>query len=209
MVMNVILSATLKMEVAMLQKLLGSQARAEILKNLFTSARKSVHLRELSRISGLSAPVLLRELRQMMSLGLVIAVKDGNRVQFSANAESPLFAVLCELVLKTDGVAGILKEAFSDSSAEIVFIFGSVAKGTDSAGSDVDLFVIGDCGLRDVSRRIYTVADKIGQEINPYVITLKEFQVRLQKHDHFLSEIRLAPKIFLKGGASEFERLAQ
>ena len=167
----------------MLQKLLGSQARAEILKNLFTQEHKSIHLRELSRLSGLSAPVLQRELRQLEALGIVTIQKDGNRVKFSANDD--------------------------DSPAIFVFIFGSTANGTAHAGSDIDLFVIGDCGLRDVTKRIHAAAGKIGQEINPYVISQNDFTERLHKQDHFLNEIISTPKIFLKGDADEFARLAE
>ena len=192
----------------MLQKLLGSQGRAEILKNLFTSEHKILHLRQLARLSGLSAPVLLRELNQLLTLKLVVAQRDGNRVNYSANVNSPLFSVLCELVLKTEGAAGILKEAFADSSASLVFIFGSYAKGTADADSDIDLFVIGDCGLRNVTKHIHAVAGKIGQEVNPYVITQDDFRTRLQNHDHFLMEICQSPKIFLKGDADEFAKLA-
>ncbi len=197
------------MEVCMLQKLLGSQARAEILKNLFTQEHKSIHLRELSRLSGLSAPVLQRELRQLEALGIVTIQKDGNRVKFSANDDNLLYPLLCELVLKTEGPAGILKDAFADSPAIFVFIFGSTANGTAHAGSDIDLFVIGDCGLRDVTKRIHAAAGKIGQEINPYVISQNDFTERLHKQDHFLNEIISTPKIFLKGDADEFARLAE
>ncbi len=197
------------MEVCMLQKLLGSQARAEILKNLFTQEHKSIHLRELSRLSGLSAPVLQRELRQLEALGIVTIQKDGNRVKFSANDNNLLYPLLCELVLKTEGPAGILKDAFANSPAIFVFIFGSTANGTAHAGSDIDLFVIGDCGLRDVTKRIHAAAGKIGQEINPYVISQNDFTERLHKQDHFLNEIISTPKIFLKGDADEFARLAE
>lgn len=193
----------------MLQKLLGSQARAEILKNLFTQEHKSIHLRELSRLSGLSAPVLQRELRQLEALGIVTIQKDGNRVKFSANDDNLLYPLLCELVLKTEGPAGILKDAFADSPAIFVFIFGSTANGTAHAGSDIDLFVIGDCGLRDVTKRIHAAAGKIRQEINPYVISQNDFTERLHKQDHFLNEIISTPKIFLKGDADEFARLAE
>ena len=197
------------MEAVMLQKLFGSQARAEILKKLFTPEQKVVHLRELSRLCGLSAPVLQRELRQLVALGIVVAEKDGNRVNFSANSENQLYSLLCELVLKTEGPAGILKEAFADSAADFVFIFGSTAKGTAHAGSDIDLFVIGSCGLRDVTKHIHAVAERINQEVNPYVISRNDFRERIHKQDHFINEILTTPKIFLKGDADEFARLAE
>ena len=193
----------------MLKQLLGSQGRAEILKNLFTPKCKSIHLRELARLSGVSAPVLQRELRQLVALRLVEMQRDGNRVNYSANTENPLFPLLCELVLRTDGAVGVLREVFADSSAEIVFVFGSTANGTANADSDIDLFVIGDCGLREVSRRIHSAAEKIGQEINPYVITRVECQERIRKHDHFLANICTSAKIFVKGDANEFARLAE
>ena len=193
----------------MLRQLLGSQCRAEILKHLFTKECKSIHLRELARLSSLSAPVLQRELRQLALLQLVNVERDGNRVNYSANKDNPLFSLLCELVLKTEGAVGILRESFSDSSAEIIFIFGSTANGTSRADSDIDLFVIGDCGLRDVAKRIHAATEKIGKEINPYVITKIDFQNRMKKHDHFLNEINSSPKIFLKGNEDEFTRLAE
>ena len=193
----------------MLRELLGSQGRAEILKHLFTSECKTIHLRELARLSELSAPVLQRELRQLASLRLVNAQKDGNRVNYSANKDNPLFSLLCELVLKTEGAVGVLREVFTNSSAEIIFIFGSTAKGTAGPNSDIDLFIIGDCGLREVTRRIHEVSGRIGQEINPYVITRVDFKDRLKKHDHFLSDVYASPKIFLKGDENEFARLAE
>ena len=193
----------------MLQKLLGSQARAEILKNLFTPEQKSIHLRELSRLSGLSAPVLQRELRQLALIGLVTAEKDGNRVNFSANRNNPIYQPLCELVAKTDGIEGILRKAFADISADYVFIFGSMAKDTAKVNSDIDLFVIGDCGMREVTRHIHAIAENISQEINPYVITLTDYITRIQRNDHFLKEICQSKKVFLKGDANEFARLAE
>ena len=193
----------------MLQQIFGSQGRAEILKNLFTPEKKCIHLRELSRQTRLSAPVLQRELRQLAETGLVIAQKDGNRVNFSANQQHVLYPVLCELVRKTEGCEAILAECFADCPAEFVFLFGSFAKGSVRAGSDIDLFVIGDCGLREVTRRIHLAAEKIGYEINPYVITMREFRERKGRQDHFLQEIMASPKIFLKGTRDEFESMAE
>lgn len=193
----------------MLRHILGSRGRAEILKTLFTLEHKTVHLRELSRKAALSAPVLQRELRQMAELGLLSVERDGNRVNFSADTRHPLYSVLCELVLKTEGAVGLLRQAFADCSAQFVFIFGSMAKGTANANSDIDLFVIGDCGLREITGRIHSVASQIGQEVNPYAISPGDFIRRLHENDHFLQEIVHASKIFLKGTEDEFAAMAK
>jgi len=187
----------------MLQKIMGSQGRAEILKMLFTDAHLSVHLRELARHAQLSAPVLHRELHQLSELGLITQLKDGNRLNFTANREHPLYNVLCELVRKTDGIEETMRAALTSDAIECAFIFGSIAKGTATAQSDVDVFVIGNLGLRDVTRMIHPVAEKIGREINPYVISKDDFLKRKKEQDHFISSIIDSPKIFLKGTAND------
>ena len=191
----------------MLQHLLGSQGRAEILKSLFTPERKSAHLRELSRLAHLSAPVLQRELRKLTDLGIILAEKDGNRINFSANHRHLLFPVLCQLVQKTEGCVAVLQNCFLDCQAEFIFVFGSYAKDTAIATSDIDLFVIGDCGLREVTRLIHQAAEKINQVINPYVITAREYQERCKNGDPFILEIAHSPKIFLKGSPDELDAM--
>lgn len=191
----------------MLQKIIGSHARAEILKSLFTDKHPSFHLRELARHAQLSAPVLQRELRQLTALGLVVPVKDGNRLNFTAAQDHPLFYVLCDLVSKTDGIEGALKTALDNEAIECAFIFGSIAKGTATAQSDIDVFIIGNLGLRDVTRMTHSAVEQIGREINPYVITKDDFIKRRNQHDHFISEVLNTPKIFLKGSADELNAM--
>ena len=192
----------------MLQKLLGSQARAEILKKLFNGDERSFYLREFSRITGISAPLLSRELRNLESMGLVLVTEDGNRINFTANKEHILYPVLCELIDKSCGPIELLRKTFADSSADLIFVFGSQAKGNATPCSDIDIFVIGDCGLREITKSLQQVSSEITQEINPYVISKAEFQKRLKINDHFLREIVNTPKIFLKGGADEFAAMA-
>lgn len=138
---------------------------------------------------------------------LIVAEHDGNMVKYSANHAHFLFSVISELVSKTEGEQGLLRQAFALSSAEIVFIFGSVAKGTDTAKSDLDICVIGDMDLLAVSKVVCGIAEQIPREINPYVLTCSEWRRRWKAGDHFLKELSTSPKIYLKGGADEFEGL--
>ena len=193
----------------MLQKFLGSQARAEILKKLFNGDELSFYLREFARNTGFSAPLLSRELRNLESMGLISITEDGNRITFTANKTHALYPVLCELVAKSCGPLELLRTTLADSSADLIFVFGSQAKGTANTQSDIDIFVIGDCGLREITKRLQQCSNEITQEINPYVISKAEFQKRLKNNDHFLNEIVNTPKIFLKGGADEFTAMAK
>ena len=191
----------------MLEQIIGSKGRAAILRSLFDGRRQSVHIRELARISQLSAPSLMREAKSMVRLGLLRESKDGNRVDYVANVASPLYEVLERLVEKTAGAEVVLRDAFADSLAKVVFIYGSRARGSERADSDYDLFVIGNEGLRGVSARIQKAAEKIDVEINPYVIAPDEFSRRMKAGDHFLNDVMASAKRFLKGDEDELARL--
>ena len=108
----------------------------------------------------------------------MIARKDGNRVYYRANPDHPVHRDLCALVLKTDGLAGVLQPAFKTPEVSLAFVFGSVARGDTGAGSDVDLMVIGTVGLRKLTGLLSGIADKVGREINPHVMTPEEFKER-------------------------------
>lgn len=191
----------------MLEQIVGSKGRAAILRCLFDGRRQSAHIRELARISRLSAPSLMREAKSLVRLGLLRESKDGNRVDYVANVASPLYEVLERLVEKTAGAEVVLRDVFADSPAKVVFIYGSRAKGSERADSDYDLFVIGNEGLRGVSARIQKAAEKIDVEINPYVIAPDEFSRRMKAGDHFLNDVMASAKRFLKGDEDELARL--
>ena len=75
----------------MLEKVVGSKVRAAIFTVLFTEQHRVLHIREMARMAGLTAPSLMRELRELAKIGLVRQEKDGNRVKYSASQESPLY----------------------------------------------------------------------------------------------------------------------
>jgi predicted nucleotidyltransferase len=91
----------------------------------------------------------------------------------------------------------------------IAFVFGSIARQREMAESDVDLFVIGDLGLRNLVGLLSGVSDKIGREINPHVFSLKELKKRQAQGDHFISRVLDEPKIFILGNENELEKMVR
>ena len=193
---------------AMIEEIIGSKSRVALFRELFDGNGRSAHIREIARKYALTAPNLMREAKALVRRGLLSEVADGNRVDYSARQDSPLYSVICELVKKTCGGEVLLAKAFADSEDLVVFIYGSRARGDNRADSDYDVFVVGNEGLRKVTARTSKVMAEIGIEVNPYVITPDEFARRLNNGDHFLAEVVSGPKIFLKGGSDELGRLA-
>ena len=179
--------------------ILSSRARAEIFRLLFSGSEGELHIREIQRRSGLNDSTIRQELKKLAELGLVSGRKDSNRIYYSANKNNPLYQDIQNLVIKTSGLADVFKKALQDERIEISFIFGSIPKGEMNTGSDVDLMVIGDIGLRGISNLLSGIPEKTGRDVNPYVLSRAEFQKRLQNKEHFLTSVLQSPKIFVTG----------
>ncbi len=183
--------------------IVSSRVKAQLLRLLFGLGQPELHLRELVRRSGLALGTVQQELRRLTRVGLVTARKDGNRVYYHANPDHPVHRDLCSLVLKTDGLAGLLQPALDIPDVKLAFVFGSVARGDTGAGSDVDLMVIGEVGLRKLTNLLSGIADRVGRELNPHVMTPEEFAKRKAECDHFVTSVLAAPKLFVKGTEHE------
>ena len=190
-----------------LAELLSSRARAEIFRLLFSGTGEELHVREIERRSGLNDSTLRQELRKLVRLDLVQSRRDSNRVYYRAKTESPLYPEIRNLVLKTSGLSDVLKSVLTDKRIRVAFVFGSIARGEEKAGSDVDLMVIGQLGLRDLSRLLSGIEEKIGREVNPHVLREEEFRKRIRAKEHFVSSVMETPKIFIIGSERELEAM--
>jgi predicted nucleotidyltransferase len=192
-----------------LAELLSSRARAEIFRLLFGGTGEELHVREMERRSGLNDSTLRQELRKLVRLDLVQSRRDSNRVYYRAKTESPLYPEIRNLVLKTIGLADGLKSALTDKRIRLAFVFGSVARGEEKSGSDVDLMVIGKLGLRDLSRLLSGVEEKIGREVNPHILNEEEFRKRVRAKEHSVSRVMESRKIFIIGSQHELEAMGR
>ena len=193
-----------------LAELLSSKIRAEIFRNLFGIAHDSaLYMREIERRTGFAIGTVQTELKKLQRLDIISGVKDGNRVYYRANTAHPLYPEIRALVLKTSGLADVIKNALgSTKDIRVAFVFGSLARQEEKASSDVDLMVVGDIGLRKLTGLLMDVSGKIGREINPHVFSEKEFIKRKRGQDHFLNQVLESPKIFIIGTEHELAEMA-
>ena len=189
--------------------IIASRVKAEIFRLLFGLGRPELHLREIVRQSGLSLGTVQQELKGLTSVGLLKSRRDGNRVYFSANPVHPAHRELSALVLKTDGLVGVLGKALSDEEVQLAFVFGSIARGETHAESDVDLMVIGTIGLRRLTKLLSGIAEEVGREINPHILTPEEFRERRKNKDHFVTTVLTAPMLFVKGTEHDLAAMGQ
>lgn len=191
-----------------LAQILSSNVKAEVFRLLFGLDGQPLHVRELERRSGLAIGTVRQELDRLTKLGLIAARRDGNRRYYSAREDHPLYPEIRGLVLKTSGLAEVLqRELQKDKRISVAFIFGSVAQSREQAHSDIDLLVIGEITLRELTKLLSGLSDEVGREINPKVLSLQEFRRRKRADDSFLNRVLGAPRIFVIGDEHELARL--
>jgi predicted nucleotidyltransferase len=134
--------------------------------------------------------------------------RDGNRLYYSANQNHPIFSEIQALVVKTVGLLDVLKDALTgEREIRVAFVFCSLAGDSEKAESDIDLMVIGDIGLRSLTRVLHGLTEKLGREINPYILTPKEFSFRKTENEHFLTRVLKDSKLFIIGDENDLKAM--
>jgi predicted nucleotidyltransferase len=194
----------------MLESLLGSKLRSKVLGWLFTHPDERYFVRQLTSLVKDDSTNVSRELARLEKAGILVSTTEGKQKYYQANRQSPLFNELHGLILKTVGVADIIKKALEPRIADIklAFIFGSVAKKAENRFSDIDLLVVGNITFGEVVDLISTAEGTLNRELNPVVYTLSEFNKRLSENHYFISDILSGEKIFIVGDENELQSLA-
>ena len=194
-----------------LAEALFSKNRRAILSLLYGHAEEAFYLRQIVRASGGGVGAIQRELRQLVQSGIIRRTAQGSQVYFRANAECPVFTELKSLLMKTAGVADVLRTALASlvDRIEIAFLYGSVACGREQQDSDVDVLVVGEATFADVVAAIAPAQQQLQREVNPTVYPTDEFRVKLAARHHFLKSVMANSKVFLIGDEHGLERLAE
>lgn len=176
---------------------------------LFGQPERAYHLSELRRLTGLGSASLQRELNRLAAAGLVDSQTVGNMRRFQANPKSPVFAELVALTRKTLGTVPVLRDALSPLMPDLLaaWVYGSVAKQTDTARSDVDVMLVGnDLLLSKVLTCLVPAEAQLGRKINPTCYSPEEFERRRAEPDSFLNRVLSQPVLALIGDARELAR---
>ncbi len=193
----------MKTKAALSDLLFPNQYRRKVLGLLLMRPEQQIHLRELARVIGAAPGTLKKELDALCEAGLLRAERVGNQVRFCANTAHPVFPELQALIRKTIGLADALRLSLAPLAGRIdaAFIFGSMASGTESAGSDIDLMVVGDAGFAEIVDATYAAQATLGREINPKVMSASEWQAKKAERNAFLQDVLNKPRIMLIGDA--------
>lgn len=189
--------------IALADALFGKTKQAAIAL-LFSRPGQALHLRELARLAAVSLAMMAKEMTVLLRAGLVEEERDGNRRLFRANAASPVFEELASIARKTAGVADVLRAALAGvAGIRLAFVFGSVASGQAHAGSDIDLWVVGDCDYAALLGACARAGEQLGRPVNPVLYAPQELAARVAEDNAFVAQVRQRPRIELTGSGDD------
>jgi predicted nucleotidyltransferase len=183
--------------------------RRRVLGLLLLRPEEALHGREIARRTGLPAGTLTRELKRLADVGLLKREKRGNQQVYLADTSCPVFNEVAGILRKTSGLGDVLAEALASVLHRLraAFVFGSIAQGSETSSSDVDLMLIGDIGFAEAVNLLYPAEATLGREVNPKVFTVAEFSTKAGV-EPFLRDMLAKPKIFIVGGDHDIAELA-
>lgn len=181
---------------------LFSRTQQRVLALLFGQPDRSFFANELIALARSGSGAVQRELARLADSGLVNVTRVGNQKHFQANPTAPLFEELRSIVRKTVGLIEPLNAALAPvvNRITLALVYGSVARRTDSAASDIDLLVVSDHLTLESLYRVLAPAEKeIGRKVSPTLYTLEEFQRRRHASNSFVTKVLSGERIVLIG----------
>jgi predicted nucleotidyltransferase len=190
---------------------LFTKTQQRVLRVLFGQPERTFYASELIRDAGTGSGAAQRELARLEASGLIVARRIGNQKHYQANAASPLFSELRNIVLKTVGLVEPLRDALEpvSSSVRAAFLYGSVAKATDQAASDIDLMVVSDSlTYGDVFGVLEPLTRTLGRQVNPTIYSTGEFSKRGNGENAFLARVLEGPRVWVIGSEDDLPAAA-
>ncbi len=196
------------METVSLSNALFSKVQQRVLALIFGQPERSFYASEIMRNVRSGTGAVERELSRLQRSGIVSVERIGNQKHYRANRQSPIFAELQSLVIKTVALSEPLRKSLEPHADKIkaAFVYGSVAKGMDTARSDIDLMVIGDeLNYAELYAALIGAEDILGRKVSPTFLSPKDWRRKVSDKGSFISKISALPKIFVFGSEKELQ----
>jgi predicted nucleotidyltransferase len=196
------------MEALSVSNALFSKVQQRVLALIFGHPERSFYTSEIVRNVRSGTGAVERELSRLQRSGLVSIERIGNQKHYRANHRSPVFAELQSLVVKTVALTEPLRKVLEPYSDKIktAFVFGSVAKGADTAHSDIDVMVIGsNLSYTDLYSALQNAENELRRKVSPIFLSPEEWRRKAARKGSFISKMSALPKIFIFGSEQDIQ----
>jgi predicted nucleotidyltransferase len=177
---------------------------------LFGRPGKSFYTNEIVRFANMGRGTVKRELERLVSACLMHLKREGNQLHYQANAHFPIFDELLGIVKKTFGIADVIRSALLSfvKEIELAFVYGSVARGEETASSDIDLMVVSELiAYSELMVELANAEKSLGRTINPTIYTMKQLKTKFKKDNAFVVKVMKQQKLWIKGSNDDVRKI--
>jgi hypothetical protein len=171
---------------------------------LFCNPERTFSAAEIISLAGTSAASVEHELMRLESAELVVVRRVANQKHYQANQSAPTFTELRMLVLKTSGVADVLRVALAPKTKKIraAFVYGPVEQ-ANGTSAEIKLLVISDTMIySDLTASLAEATTILGRKITPTLYSSRELARRVRAGDANTRRILAQPRVWLMGVSS-------
>jgi predicted nucleotidyltransferase len=189
-----------------LADVLFTPVQQRVLGLLFGQPDRRFQSAEIIRLANSGSGAVHRQLSRLEAAGLLSVTRSGNQKHYQARRDSPLFPELHGLVTKTVGLVEPLRHALDRYASGIraAFVYGSIARGTDTAGSDIDMMVISDrLQYPEVFEALQIAESTLARPVHPTVMTTADWRAKRSRGDSFAARVAKQPKLFVMGSEDD------
>lgn len=185
---------------------LFTATQQNVLGLLYSHPERSFYTKEILRSTGMGVATIKRALDRMELAGILTFKKLGNQHHYQANPDCQIYDELLAVVRKTFGIADVLRDALGPIKQSVVFafVYGSIAKGDEKTGSDIDLMLIGhDLSYAETVDLLISVEEKLKRPTNPTIYPLADFRRKMDQKSNFLTRVMQQNKIIVMGSEND------
>jgi len=199
----------------MFEQLFGSKTRVKLLQLFYSSPNRSYYVREITRKIDEQINSVRRELSNLLSIGIITSDANNNKLYYEINQDyeyyKPLGMIFGGVSIpsatptkKGEEPAKVTKAA-ADLSPEHPLAKAARATGhvelalltgqfTRDEGAEVDILLVGDLNQAKVNKFVTELEKAENKELRYAVMSLKDYNYRVEIHDRFVNGILAAKK---------------
>ncbi|MCL5091147.1 MAG: hypothetical protein M1514_04005 [Patescibacteria group bacterium] len=188
----------------MLDDIVVSRVRVKLLDLFYSASTEIYHVRDLVRKIDEEINAVRRELLHLETVGILKKEPRGNRLYYWVNPHYPLYFELLQIITKETGLGErIIKNRNRIGKIAYCVFSGKFSRRKERKEEEVDVLIVGDILMPEVSALIKAEEEKRGREINYTVMTNEEFEFRKKRRDPFLLSILAGSKVMVIGDEGE------
>lgn len=193
----------------LLSQFFPNQTLMDVFLYFVLNPKEDMYLAHIVESTGKALIQVQRTVKRLVDCGLVLKTTRHNKTYYKADTKHIAYDELRQLAIQAKIFSAPFETDLEQlrNKVDFAFVYGSVAKGSNTQESDIDLFFVGTLNHDDIRSFIFKLGRELVQEVNVIILSPSKLEKLITDKDPFILNTMQSPKIWLFGDKSEFEKI--